>query len=50
MENKIQRELAIVQELETSVRLIKLGIGEYQNISLSNDFYFLPFQLMSLQA
>lgn len=38
---------ALLEEFETSDRLLKLGFGELQNINLSNDFYFLPFQLLS---
>jgi hypothetical protein len=39
--------LALDNEIRTSIKLIKLGIGELQNISMSNDFYHLPFQLLS---
>jgi len=35
------------EELRASVKLIKLGLGEFQNIDHTNDFYFLPFQLLS---
>lgn len=38
---------ALLEELETSEKLIILGFGELQNINLSNDFHFLPFQLLS---
>lgn len=38
---------ALLEEFETSDKLINLGFGELQNISLNNDFYFLPFQLLS---
>lgn len=38
---------ALFEEFETSDKLIKLGFGELQNINLTNDFYFLPFQLLS---
>ncbi|NMB96772.1 MAG: hypothetical protein GYA02_09210, partial [Clostridiaceae bacterium] len=38
---------ALLEEFETSDKLIKLGFGELQNINLDNDFYFLPFQLLS---
>ena len=36
-----------MEEVETSTKLITLGLGELQNIDQSNDFYFLPFQLLS---
>lgn len=38
---------ALLEEIETSSKLIILGLGELQNISLNNSFYFLPFQLLS---
>jgi len=38
---------ALLEEFETSDKLIKLGFGELQNINVNNDFYFLPFQLLS---
>lgn len=38
---------ALLEEFETSDKLMNLGFGELQNISLNNDFYFLPFQLLS---
>lgn len=37
----------LLEELETSEKLIILGLGELQNINFSNNFYFLPFQLLS---
>lgn len=42
-----QKKFALLNEVDTSIRLIKLGFGELQNINKSNDFYFLPFQLLS---
>lgn len=47
MKDEINRKLSLFEELNTSIQLIKLGFGEYQNIDLENDFYFLPFQLIS---
>ncbi|WP_201594428.1 hypothetical protein [Psychrobacter fulvigenes] len=46
---KIENEKysALLEELETSEKLITLGFGELQNINPSNGFYFLPFQLLS---
>lgn len=43
----IIKDIALLEELETSSKLVALGFGELQNIDLSNDFYFLPFQLLS---
>lgn len=39
--------IALLEEFDTSNKLIKLGLGELQNINLNNNFYFLPFQLLS---
>jgi hypothetical protein len=41
------KQFALLEELETSEKLIILGFGELQNINQDNDFYFLPFQLLS---
>lgn len=41
------KHFALIEEFETSYKLIKMGFGELQNINLNNDFYFLPFQLLS---
>ena len=38
---------ALLNEFETSFKLIRIGFGEIQNINLTNDFYFLPFQIVS---
>lgn len=38
---------ALLDELETAYKLIRLGFGELQNFDLVNSFYFLPFQLLS---
>lgn len=39
--------VALKEEFETAEKLIRIGLGELQNINLDNDFYFLPFQLLS---
>jgi len=41
------KHFALLEEFETANKLIRLGFGELQNINLDNDFYFLPFQLLS---
>lgn len=43
----IDKILALQEEFETAHKLILIGFGELQNINLSNNFYFLPFQLLS---
>jgi hypothetical protein len=41
------KNLSLNEELFTAANLIELGFREYQNIDMANDFYFLPFQLIS---
>jgi len=47
LNNKVLKDLYLDDELRTSVKLIELGFGEFQNLDLANDFYYLPFQLLS---
>ncbi len=47
MNDEVVRKISLIEELETSIKLIKLGFGEYQNLDMANDFYYLPFQLIS---
>jgi hypothetical protein len=47
LNDEVITKLSLNEELNTSVRLIKLGFGEYQNLDMANDFYYLPFQLIS---
>lgn len=47
MNQKIIKDLALFEELETSIKLVKLGLGEIQNLDSENRFYHLPFQLLS---
>lgn len=47
MKDEVIRKISLIEELGTSIRLIKLGFGEYQNLDMANDFYYLPFQLIS---
>lgn len=44
---KVLKDLYLHDELQTAARLIELGFGEFQNLDLANDFYYLPFQLLS---
>lgn len=46
-EIEIQKIIALNDEFETANKLVRLGLGELQNINLNYDFYFLPFQLLS---
>ena len=47
MKQGILKDLYLYDELQTSVKLLELGFGEFQNLDLGNDFYYLPFQLLS---
>ncbi len=47
MKDEVIGKISLIEELDTSIRLIKLGFGEYQNLDMANDFYYLPFQLIS---
>lgn len=46
-QQELLRNLALINELETAVKLVRLGLGEVQNLNISNNFYFLPLQLLS---
>jgi len=45
--SELIKDFAIMEELDTSSRLIYLGFGELQNLKQSNHFHFLSFQLLS---
>ena len=47
MDQQSRRELVLHDELRMSVDLIELGLGEIQHLSLANDFYYLPLQLLA---
>lgn len=47
LNNGSLKDIYLDEELRTSIRLIELGFGELQNLDMVNDFYFLPFQLLS---
>ena len=47
MNSDVKKKLALYEELEASIKLIQLGLGEFQNLDSANDFYHLPFQLIS---
>ena len=42
MSREIRKTLALDQELLNSVRLIRAGLGQLQNLDGANDFYHLP--------
>lgn len=39
--------ICLGDELQTSIKLLQLGLGELQKINMSNEFYHLPFLLLS---
>ena len=41
------KNIHLHDELNTAVRLIEIGLGEFQNLDMGNDFYHLTFQLLS---
>lgn len=47
MSKETLKDIYIHDELLTTFRLIEIGFGEFQNLDLANDFYHLPFQLLS---
>lgn len=47
MNREILKDISLHDELLASAKLIELGFAEYQNLDLGNDFYYLPFQLLS---
>ncbi|WP_452600246.1 hypothetical protein [Pontimicrobium sp. MEBiC01747] len=47
LDDKILKEIYLNKEFVNSIKLIKLGFGEIQNINLDNDFYHLPLQILS---
>ncbi len=49
MKDEVIRKLSLIEELDTSIRLIKLGFGEYQNLDMANDFYYSSFAVSKVQ-
>lgn len=47
MNREILKDISLHDELLASAKLIEPGFAEYQNLDLVNDFYYLPFQLLS---
>ena len=45
--NDSTRFLCILEELDTSISLLKSGFGHLQEIDMGNTFYHLPHQLMA---
>jgi len=47
MENLVYRKTCLLTEVETSIKLLKKGMGDLQKISGANDFYHAPILLLS---
>ena len=47
MNDDLTKFLCLLEELETSCKLLKAGFGGLQEIDMGNDFYHLPHQLMA---
>jgi hypothetical protein len=47
MSTDLERFICLLEELETSHKLIRAGFGNLQEIDMGNDFYHLPHQLMA---
>jgi len=43
----LKQEMALTLEIETAVKLLRTGLAELQCIDGANDFYHLPFLLLS---
>lgn len=43
----INQLIALDDEVNASIKLIQIGLAELQNIDGGNDFYYLPFILLS---
>ncbi len=41
-----EKRIALLEEFETSHKLLRIGFGKLQNINMGNDFYFLPFSII----
>lgn len=47
MSTDLEKFMCLLDELETSHKLIKSGFGALQEVDMGNDFYHLPHQLMA---
>lgn len=47
MNNLIIRKICLLNEVDTSIKLLKKGMGDLQNISGKNDFYHAPILMLS---
>ena len=47
MNNLILRKICLLNEVDTSIKLLKKGMGDLQDISGKNDFYHAPILMLS---
>ncbi len=47
MNEDVIKDIHLYDEFLTSFKLIEIGLSEFQNIDVENDFFHLPFQLLS---
>lgn len=47
MGNIVQRKICLLDEVKTSIKLLKKGMGDLQKISGKNDFYHAPILMLS---
>jgi hypothetical protein len=47
IENFTLKKMCLRNEIFTSIKLLELGFREFQELKEGNDFYYLPFQLLS---
>jgi len=45
--DNVYKKVCLINEVDTSVKLLKRGMGELQSISGANDFYYMPILLLS---
>ena len=47
MKDTMIKKLHLIDELTSASKLIEIGFGELQNLDTTNDFLFIPLQLIS---
>ena len=47
MHTLVYKKICLLNEVETSIKLLKMGMGELQKLSGGNDFYHAPILLLS---
>jgi hypothetical protein len=47
MSNTTLRKICLLNEVDASIKLLKKGMSDLQNISAKNDFYHAPILMLS---